>query len=319
MKSITITQLHYVVQVAKLGHFGRAAKACFVTQPTLSMQIQKLEETLDATLFDRSKQPIKPTPMGHKVLAIAHNIVDLIGELEETVKGEGAVTGEFRMGIIPTLAPYVLPRFLPHFSKKFPSVDLILEELQTAVIVERLQENSLDCGLLATPLGFPNIEEYPIFVEPFVLYLSESHPLSKLKSVTENDLVQSEIWLLSEGHCFRDQTLDLCQANRKKSLDAHHVHFESGNLETLKKLVDSNGGYTLLPYLAALDLAKSRREKRIRPFRTPIPSREVSLITKVGFIKKNILKSLEETILASLPDELRTSDKKKSRILRVEA
>lgn len=304
MKALTLTQLQYVVEVARSGHFGQAAKRCFVTQPTLSMQIQKLEEELGVVLFDRNKKPIAPTPMGHKIVAIAQNILNGVGQIEETIRGvKGEIKGEFSLGIIPTLSPYLLPRFLHPFLEKYPTVELTVEELQTDEIIRRLRDNSLDAGLLAIPLNARGIVEHSLFKEPFVAYLSADHPLAKYKTLTEKQLTEKDLWILNEGHCFRDQVLALCKMKNKRG-QGQHIHFESGNIETLKRLVDRKSGYTLMPYLAVVDLPQRDRDRAVRAFVEPIPSRDVGLVYTPGLVKTAVLQALRAEVEASVPTEL---------------
>lgn len=301
---MTLTQLNYILAVAQHRHFGLAAESCFVTQPTLSMQIQKLEEDLGAVLFDRAKQPIEPTPIGRIVLEQARIVVGEAKKLEQLIaQTRDEVAGPLRLGVIPTLAPSILPRFIAKFAEKYPRLDITVEELQTHQIIDRIKADSLDVGLLVTPLALPSLVEHPIFQEPFLLYCAPGHPLLKTKKVSEKDLSMKEVWLLNEGHCFRDQVLTLCSDSRRGRMsDAQKLKFESGNLETLKKMVDQGDGYTLLPQLATLDIDNERR-KRLREFVAPVPAREVSLIHHRLYARHAIVRALLADIQASLPPE----------------
>jgi LysR family hydrogen peroxide-inducible transcriptional activator len=311
MKSITLTQLEYIVEVAKKQSFGLAAQSCFVTQPTISMQINKLEEELGVVLFDRTKKPVEPTSIGRKIIQQARTAIQEVSRIEELVQSEkGKVEGEFKLGVIPTLAPYLLPRFLESFTKKYPLVDLIIEEMQTHSIVEKLKEDSLDAGILVTPLKIKGILEKHLFYEPFIVYLTAKHPLHKLETVTEKDLNLDDIWLLNEGHCFRDQVMDLCRKRKQAGWNHKNLVFESGNLETIIRLVDKNFGYTLLPYLATMEMPRAEVKKKLRFFKNPIPNREVSIVTSRTFLKKSIIKALTEDIIASLPEELQQRNSK---------
>ncbi|MCB1214140.1 MAG: hydrogen peroxide-inducible genes activator [Deltaproteobacteria bacterium] len=310
MKAITLTQLHYAIEVAKVGHFGKAAKNCFVTQPTLSMQIQKLEKELGVILFHRSKKYVETTPIGHKVIAIANSILHGLDKLDEVIHGErDEIKGDFRLGLIPTLTPYLLPRFLESFLKKYPLLQLSIDELQTEEIIKRIRQNQIDAGLLALPLNAKGILEQSLFKEPFVCYLSKDHPLQKYQRLSEKQLVDKDLWLLSEGHCFREQVIDLCK-NRKQKATSQHVSFESGNLETLIHLVDQNFGYTLLPYLAVLDVPYKQREKSLKFFTAPVPSREIGLIYSESFVKFRTLEALKKEIERSLPIQLKKLQQK---------
>jgi LysR family hydrogen peroxide-inducible transcriptional activator len=317
MKSITLTQLSYIVAVFQTRNFGSAARACFVSQPTLSMQIQKLEDDLGVILFDRSKKPVEPTAIGRKVIEQAQISLQEVLRIEELIKAEkGEISGPFNLGIIPTLAPYLLPLFLEKFTTNYPGVNLIIEELQTSQIIKKLKEDQLDAGILATPLNINGIAEKPIFNEPFLAYLSPDHPLLSLGQLSENDLSLNDIWLLNEGHCFRDQAIEICKKIKGKGSKPRNLIFESGNLETLKRLVDQKFGYTLLPWLATLGMSATEKKKKIRFFRAPIPAREVSIIYTRSYLKKSIIEALYKDIVSSLPKELKTS-KIKERVIKI--
>jgi LysR family hydrogen peroxide-inducible transcriptional activator len=319
MKSITLTQLEYIVEVAKKQSFGLAAQSCFVTQPTISMQINKLEEELGVILFDRTKKPVEPTTIGRKIIQQARTAVQEVSRIEELVQSEkGKVEGEFKLGVIPTLAPYLLPLFLETFIKKYPQVDLIIEELQTQSIVEKLKEDSLDAGILVTPLKINGILEKHLFYEPFTVYLTSKHPLHKLEKVSEKDLNLNDIWLLNEGHCFREQAMNLCKKRKMAGGKNNNLVFESGNLETLIRLVDNNFGYTLLPYLATIGMTRPEVTKKLRFFKSPVPIREVSIVTSRSFLKQSIIEALSKNIIASLPEELKQKGSK-TRVVKLQS
>lgn len=312
---MTLLQLQYALSVQKLGHFGKAAEANFVTQPTLSQQIQKLEEQLGVILFDRTGQPIQATAEGERVLAQAQLVLQEMKRLQEMVRADrDEVEGDLRLGVIPTLAPYVLPLFLKSFLQAYPKVNLIIEELQTPEIVQRLKDESLDAGLLVTPLKESQIQEWPLFYEMFYLYASAQHAILKRKTIEEKDLSQSEIFLMSEGHCFREQALNLCRAHGRASSHGR-LTIDSGSLNTLKKLVDQGQGYTLLPELALPDLLKDSEKKRLRSFETPSPYREVSLVHNRYFAKQKSIEALKQQIIAGVPQELRQRRPKKSQVI----
>ena len=315
MKSITLTQLSYIAAVAQHRNFGKAAKSCFVSQPTLSMQIQKLEEELEVTLFDRSKKPVEPTAMGQKIIEQTQVVLQEALRIEELIKAEkGEISGSFKLGIIPTLTPYLLPLFLEKFTTNYPNVKLIVEELQTKQIIHQLKEDIIDAGILVTPLNIQGIIEKPIFNEPFLVYLSPSHPLLSLDTISEKDLSLDDIWLLNEGHCFRDQAIDVCKKIRGNNPQRKNLVFESVNLETLKRLVDQKFGYTLLPWLAIMGISAAEKKKKIRVFKAPIPIREVSVVYSRSFLKKSIIEALYKDIVSSLPKELKNS-KTKERVV----
>lgn len=310
---MTLTQLNYIVAVDRCRNFAQAAKECFVTQPTLSMQVQKLEDHLQIQIFDRSKTPVEPTPMGKKVLAYAAQVLKNSAELEELSKAlRGEVSGEFLLGVIPTLAPYILPLFIRDFSEKYPAVSLRVYEYQTDEIIRYLKEGKIDGAILATPLEVKEITEEPLFQEPFKIFLSPEHPLSKKKSLDEKDLDVSEAWLLKEGHCLRAQALQLCKV-KKSSPEGGNFMFEAGSLETLINLVKSVGGFTVLPQLTYAQLSTTD-QKLLRDFKGTTPVREVSFVTGPQSIKSSIEKALVKVIRSSLPKDLQRP-KTKSEII----
>ena len=298
---MTLTQLEYILAVADTGSFSQAAQQCHVTQPTLSMQIQKLEDDLGVVLFDRTKQPVRPTSAGLIVLKQARLVIQDAAHLKELVnENKGELTGEVRLGIIPTLAPYLLPLFLKKFLTDHPRIQIRIEELETQALLEKIRNNSLDLGLAVSPIDDVNIAVHPLFYEPFLVYFSKTHPLSDKKTVDEKDLSQGDVLLLNEGHCFREQSLSLCR-KKSQSVEGKNFSFESGSLETLKKLVDQGTGFTLLPYLASQDV---KDKKRLKMFNNPIPTREVSLLHGPHFQRKALLKALTSEIQESLPEEI---------------
>jgi LysR family hydrogen peroxide-inducible transcriptional activator len=303
---MTLTQLTYVVAVAQHKNFGAAAAASFVTQPTLSMQIQKLEEELGVLIFDRSQQPIRTTSVGARVVEHARTTLAEAQKLRDlTVEEQTEVRGAINIGVIPTLSPYVLPLFIQKFSEQYPKTEITVEELQTQTIVDRLKADSLDVGLLVTPLHLPSITEHVLFYEPFLLYISPHHALASAKHVREKDLSSKDVWLLTEGHCFRDQVINLCGDRSRSSVSSHgNLRFESGNLETLKKMVDQSDGYTLLPLLATKDIPDAVKRKQLKEFQAPVPTREVSLVHSQHYKKRAVVDALLAQILDTIPKEL---------------
>lgn len=306
--NFSLTQLEYVLAVHKLGHFAKAAEHCFVTQPTLSMQIQKLEDSLGTTIFDRSKKPILLTEQGQKLVQQMRSIVQEANKLEainEAGKSD-ILAGHLSVGVIPTIAPYLMPRVLPVLQKMYPELHLSIHEIQTHKIIEGLNEDTIDVGLLATPLGAPQIHERHLFWEPFSLLCRTDHALSKLKAICYSSLNSDDIWLLEEGHCLRNQVLDICSHMKRKN-SKHLYQFESGSLETLKRIIDSIGGYTLIP-----DLAKDYLGAHVKviPFERPIPARQIGLVSRRNQYKANLLKALETALLKCIPEALRLTKKK---------
>ncbi|MEY4011111.1 MAG: hypothetical protein RIT22_235 [Bacteroidota bacterium] len=291
---MTITQLKYVLAVAEHQNFTLAAEKCFVTQPTLSMQIQKIEEELNIQIFDRTKKPIQLTDIGQKIVSQAKNIVNEADRIQDIVEQQkGFVGGEFRLGIIPTIMPTLLPMFLNNFIKKYPKVKLIIEELNTDEIITKLNNGHLDAAIAATPLQEEKIKEIVLYFEPFVAYIPESHQHYQKQEIEVADLNLDEILLLQDGHCFRDGILNLCKNNSRNEIN--HFQIESGSFETLIKLADEGLGTTLLPYLHTLDLKESDK-KKLRHFKEPKPAREVSLIFPKSELKIHIIDALRSTI-----------------------
>jgi len=291
---MTITQLQYVLAVAEHKNFTLAAEKCFVTQPTLSMQIQKVEEELGITIFDRSKKPIQLTEVGQKIVAQAKNIVNEADRMQDIVDlQKGYVGGEFRLGIIPTVMPTLLPMFLNTFIKKYPKVKLIIEELNTNEIIAKLKNGHLDAAIAATPLEEEKIKEIVLYYEPFMVYVPESHPKFEKSELEVSDLNVDEILLLQDGHCFRDGILNLCKNNSQR--DDSKFRIESGSFETLIRLANEGLGITLLPYLHTLELSDKEKTK-LKHFIDPKPSREVSLIFPKNELKIHIIEALRTTI-----------------------
>ncbi len=305
---MTLTQLEYVIAVDTFGSFAEAAKRCDVTQPTLSMQIKKIEEELGVTIFDRSKKPVITTDVGQTIIAKAREGLRELNCIPELIKEKSqAHLGELRLGVIPTLCPYLLPRFSLNFAKHYPDVTLVVEELLSSQILEKLEKDMLDVGIMVTPLDMPGFVIDPLFYEIFVVYMSSHHPLTKKCSVALQDLDQQDMWLLKEGHCFRSQAITMCTEQSSMS-DRPPLRFESGSLETLKRMVESQCGYTLLPELALYDLRKLQR-RHVRHFKSPEPIREVSLVTHRNILKQKLITALKTEILASVPKKMRKPDR----------
>jgi len=291
---MTISQLEYVLAVAKHQNFTEAAKHSFVTQPTLSMQIQKLEDELAIKIFNRKKKPIALTEIGEKIVAQAKIIVGESKRMNDIVdQQKGYIGGEFKLGIIPTIIPTLLPMFLKVFIKKYPKVNLIINELTTEEIIKQLTNGNIDVGIAATPLENEAIKERVLYYEPFVGFIPENHRLFSHKKLTVNDLDIQEILLLEDGHCFKDNILNLC--NPLQHISPKHFELESGNFGTLIKLAKEGLGMTLLPHLDSLDLA-DKDKLFLREFEDPIPAREVSLIYHKSQLKIQMIDALKSSI-----------------------
>lgn len=304
---MTITQLEYAVAVDTYRSFVLAAEKCFVTQPTLSMQIQKLEEHLGVKLFDRSRQPITPTEIGVEIIEQARILLQESFKIKDIIEErKGEIGGEFKIGVIPTVAPYLIPKVIGGFLEKYPKVRLSVSELTTENILQKLKVGLLDCGILATPLDEDFLIERPVYYENFVSYLTKNSPMFKKKALTTNDLDVDNLWLLNEGHCMRNQVLNICQHTKSNH---HKLNYNTGSIETLIKMVDINDGITILPELSLQDFSVKQMD-RVRYFKSPEPSREISIVTHKNFIKKRMVDALETEILNSIPKRLKTKKKK---------
>jgi len=291
---MTITQLYYVLAVAEHQNFTKAAKKCFVTQPTLSMQIQKLEDQLNILIFDRSKKPIELTEVGIKIVYQAKNIVNEANRIQDIVdQQKGFIGGEFKLGIIPTIMPTLLPMFLKTFIKKYPKVKLKIEELNTEEIIMKINDGHLDAAIVSTPLKIEDIKERVLFYEPFVGYIPKHHRLSEKKKIDVSDLDINDMLLLQDGHCFRDGVINLCSALKNQKEGTFQL--ESGSIEMLVKLSNEGLGMTLLPYLHTLDI-KEKERKNLHNFNEPSPAREVSIIYHKSELKFQIIEALQDVI-----------------------
>ncbi len=305
---MTITQLKYVLAVAKYRNFSLAAEHCFVTQPTLSMQIQKLEDELDTKIFSRSKKPMQLTPIGEKIIEQAKIIVDESNRINDIVhQQKGYIGGEFKIGIISTIMPTLLPMFLKTFNKKYPKVTLIIEELTTEEIIRKLIDGHLDAAIAATPLENEAIKEHILYYEPFVGLIPKEHRLFQKQKITPEDLEIDDILLLEDGHCFKNNVLNLCRSYKTKKEE--HFFLESGSVNTLIKLSKEGLGMTLIPYLHTLDLSQEDK-KYLREFKTPPPAREVSLIYHKSQLKMHLIKELTATIESIIRGAIAFSDVK---------
>ncbi|MDG1038859.1 MAG: LysR substrate-binding domain-containing protein [Polaribacter sp.] len=305
---MTITQLKYVLSVAEYQNFTVAAEHSYVTQPTLSMQIQKLEEELNIKIFNRSKKPIELTQVGKKIVEQAKVIVGESNRILDIVhQQKGFIGGEFKLGIIPTIMPTLLPMFLQNFTKKYPKVKLIIEELTTEEIIRKLSDGHIDAALAATPLENDSIKERPLYYEPFVGLIPENHRLFKNKTITAEELEMGDILLLEDGHCFKDSVLNLCTAHKIDNKKGFQL--ESGSFDTLIKLSKEGLGMTLLPYLHTLDL-NDIDKSHLREFTNPPPAREVSLIYHKSQLKMQLIEALKKTIDGVIRGAISFSDVK---------
>lgn len=318
---MTLTQLEYVVAVATYRSFVLAAEKSFVTQPTLSMQIQKLEEELGVKLFDRAKHPIAITSAGQAIVDQARIALSETEKIFAIIQAqEGKLTGDFRLAVIPTLAPNIIPRLLEAYHKAYPAVKLLVQELETHAIVRALRNNEIDAGLLSTPIAENNIREYPVFDEPLVAYFSAEGFEETLKKrlVSPEDVPLEKLWMLNEGHCMRNQVLDLCSDYIGRLQLDRPYRYESSNVETLHRMVDANPGtLTILPELALQTFTEDMLD-RVRYFELPEPVREVGLVTTDYFVHHALLQSLSETISGLVPAKM-LKQKKGRKVLRIQS
>ena len=299
---MTLQQLEYIVGLDEHRHYVTAAEHCFVSQPNLTMQVQKLEEELGVRIFDRTKKPLQPTEIGKEVIVRARQILREARQLKEFVNHEKEIVeGEFTIGIIPTVAPYLLPQFLPVFMKENPKVHLKIQELQTDQIISQLENGIIDIGLLATPLKEASIKEIPVYYEPFLLFLPENHKLQNQKLLLAEDLDPNDVLVLDEGHCFREQTLAICQQVRYAS--SLGFDYQSGSIEALKSLVKNGVGYTLVPELSVIHELGSTH---IRRFSSPQPVREISIVVHTSYIKEGVINRLRESFRKVVPPRFLT-------------
>ena len=306
LSALTLTQLRYLLALDAQRSFRAAADACHVSQPALSAQIARLEELLGTPLFDRSRKPIVPTEAGARIIPQARAIVQETDRLADLARTDAnVIAGRYRLGVIPTLASTVLPRVLPTFCREFPDVELIIEEHPTQILLERLAQDLLDGGIAATPLAAPGIQEQVLFREPFYAYLPAGHALLKRSRVRQSDLRDLPMWLLSDGHCFREQVLQLCGSHCPvESPAGTPLAFDGGAFQTLIDLVDNGLGATIIPELCLTRLDAKRRRAHCRPFSAPIPVREVSLLFARRHLRRRIGEKLAETIVAVMPEKL---------------
>lgn len=301
---MNLQQLEYIVAIDKLRNFVKASEACFVTQATLSMMVKKLEEELEVKLFDRSRQPVKTTAIGEKVVAQARKILAESKKMKELIDEEkGIVSGELRIGIIPTLAPYLLPMFLKDFLRDFPLVKLVINEFTTDVILNRLKSGDLDAAILATPLHEQSLHEQVLFYESYYLYVGNQEKGFDKRFVLPKDIDVNRLWLLEEGHCMRSQILNFCSLKKQKEAE-EQFHYNAGSIETLKNMVDTSFGMTIIPELATHNMSAVQK-KRLRTFKNPVPVREISLVTHHEFLKAALIQSLKQSILSVIPTQMR--------------
>ncbi len=298
---ITIVQLEYVVAVDKFRNFARASEHCFVTQPTLSIQIKKLEHELGIQIFDRSVMPVVSTEIGARFIEQAKVILSESERIEDLVKSfRNDFSGELHIGIIPTLGPYLLPLFAGDLKRHYPEVNLRIDEMVTGQIIENLKNGNLDAGVLVTPYGDKKIVEHPVFFEEMFVYAHKDHPYLRNKAVKSTEIVTDDIWLLGDSHCFRTQVVNLCGIDKNRS---HNLPFdlEGGSLDTLLRIINREGGFTIIPELFANSLMESGNDSQIRPFSDKKPLREISVCYSSQYPKRRLIDLLIQEIQNAVP------------------
>ena len=295
---MTLQQLQYITALDHHRHFVKASESCFVSQPTLTMGVKKLEDEMGVKLFDRSNKPLTTTQAGRAIVAQARQILRGVNNLKAYVSEDyNKLEGEFRLAIIPTLAPYFLPRWLPAVSAALPNIKLMIREMTAPEIVSAFDREELDLALLSTPLLENGLREIPLFHEPFHLFSSEVKNADIIPSVKAGELDASELILLEEGHCFREQMLALC--GKRGAAGPGAYTYLSGSIEAVKNLIKENKGTTLVPQLA---INSDSDWEYVAPFKEPIPSREISLICHNTFIHELLLRKLGECARAVIPE-----------------
>jgi LysR family hydrogen peroxide-inducible transcriptional activator len=303
--TMNLQQLEYIVALDTHRHFEKAAEKCFVTQATLSMMIKKLEQEIEVIVFDRSKQPVVPTEIGKAIIEQARVVLketSLLKLLSKEIKG--STGGELRIGVIPTVAPYLLPLFLTQFLKTHPTVKLKIVEQTTEHLLKLLSTDKLDVGIMATPLSEKGFAEKHLFYEEFKVYVADDNKSLKKKYILAEDIDINKLWLLEEGHCLRSQVLNLCEIQKQQAV-IHHLDYETGSIESLLKITEMNGGITIIPHLATIHFDKQGKEK-LRHFKPPVPVREISLVTYRHFVKKGLLQILEKEISDAVKPHINT-------------
>lgn len=302
--NFNIQQLEYIIALDNYGSFSQAAVHCNVTQPTLSMQVKKIEEELGVIIFDRSRKPLKATEEGMPILDQARIIMQEVNVLRDQVNSEkGPANGVLTIGIIPTIAPYIVPVFLGDFLRKYPEIKVHIKELKTEEITDALKKEKIDFGILATPLREQGIHEYPLFYEKLICYADEEIAASYKNRIGINDLLSHKIWLLSEGNCFRNQVFNLCAMDQIAFRD-FHLSYESGSVEGLMRLVDKEGGLTFIPELATLDMYDDQLD-RLKFIADQNPVREISIVLGRRAMKKKLIDLFSAELLEALPAQIR--------------
>lgn len=300
-KTMTLQQLEYIMAVYRLRHFAKAADYCDVTQPTLSSMIQKLEDELGMKIFDRKRKPIQPTKAGMKVIEEAWKVLSRAKKLRQTVEEEKqTLTGTFEVGVLPTIAPYLIPHFFPQLMNEHPEMDVRITEMKTEDMCRAVRRGDIDAGILARVGGLEGMDCMPLYHEQFLAYVAENDPLFSKEFIRPSDLSGEYLWLLDEGHCFRDQLVKFCHL---KSAARSKKSYNLGSIETFMRIVENGKGVTFIPQLALSQLTDGQK-RLVRPFAHPVPSREIILMTSPSFIRRTLLGMFAGWIKDSLPEEI---------------
>lgn len=302
---MTLTQLKYLIAVDTHRRFATAAEVCHISQPSLSMQIQKLEEELDLRLFKRDHYPVVPTPAGERIIQQARIVLRESERIHKIARRQkDQLQQHLRLGVIPTLAPYLLPLFITDFNEQYPDIKVSVSELPTNELLEMLKREQIDAGLMVTPAEEDHIEEQPLFYESFVVYLSNDHPMAAKKEIGLKELDLDQVLLINDIHCIRSQVINLCRDNTEST---QSMDYSAGSIETLKRIVELKKGITVLPELSTLDFDKTERS-RIRKFKAPSPVREVSLVVNKGHLKNELTDRLSYAIMEAVPGRMHSAE-----------
>ncbi len=297
---MTLTQMEYIIALDQIRHFRRAAMHLGISQPSLSNQLSNLEEELGAQLFERSTRQIKPTAVGEKVIAQAHIILGETRRLELIVKGmAGEMAGELRIGIIPTLTPYLLPLAISGFADQYPDVKVTVQELVGKQMLEYIKRDLIDVGIVSTEVNAREIEGQVLYEEPLVCYVSPTHALASYEEIDPAQLNVDDLWLLKEGHALRDQTLGLCPVKKGKRVSKPSMRYESDSLDVLKRMVEGGKGMVVLPRLAATGIGLCD-PSLIRPFKAPAPYRTIRMVYARRLLQTHLLQALAQEIVTSV-------------------
>lgn len=293
---MTIHQLEYIVALNRQRHFVKAAEECGVAQPTLSAMIRKLEEELEIVIFDRDKHPIEPTPIGERIIRQAERTLEEMNKINEMVHSEvEALSGSLRIGVIPTVAPYLIPSFISTFKENYPQIELAITEMRTAMILQQLKHSLIDMAILSTPIDNQDFLEIPLYYEKYVAYFSPAYNKNKI-SLKATEMPTEQLWVLQEGHCARTQIFNFCHSE-----NIHNSTYEAGSIDTLIKIVDKNGGYTVIPELHTQFLS-SKQMKNIREITSPPAIREISIIIRKDYIKERMINAVADTVKSIIPE-----------------